>query len=424
MAPVNSHSYHTASNPSTSPHWVSPTPSLGNPFSFDSTYSHTSYVSRYASPQSPYQYPDALNHPDLRHKDTAHDRVARSTNNDTHVKRGNGASDKALLLLQETVGVDVVCTAAPIDIDERNPNEFDYDVMSDPGQYQKSSTTAPNNSNPSSKDDSIDTKCSKNGFDVVRERGANLKALALLEQTVGYDISDVAKATSIYMHKPTLKTAAEESYSVRQQLKAQYKAKKRAEKELEEQQKLEEEERFEARNGVVSSSNAVLSSEDTSSKQIRAKMIAEHKAKKKLEKYAGRASESSRTLTDITDRAIECTIASEAETTEKPIEVPKINHSARSTIIATVPDEELNSKQIRAKMVAEYKAKKKLDKTVGYSVTEKESLAETSRVVLKCSSANDPETITGMKCDIDIERENIAKKKALLLLNDRPGLMA
>jgi hypothetical protein len=425
-APVNG-------NPPTSPHWVSPTQSLGNPFSFDSAYSHSSYVSGYASPLSPHQYPSALNYPDEKHMETARENASRSAHDianedvrdyksNVHVERENGASDKALMLLQETVGVDVVCTAGPIESLERNPGELDYDVMSDPGQYQKSSTNARNRTSPPSKDDSNDAKCFKNGFDVVRERGANLKALALLEQTVGYDISDVAKSTSIYLHKPTL-TAAEESYNIRQKLKADYKAKKRAEKEFEEQKMLKEEELFEANN---SNGKADFSEEETSSKHVRAKMVAEFRAKKKLEKYAGGARESIPESPCTRTYTIEHPISPEEETITKPSVDTEINHSGRSAIVATVPDEELTSKQLRAKIIAEYKAKKKLDKTVGYKVADKESLAETSRVPKSGdgSNTNDPETIAGMKCDIDIERENIAMKKALQLLNDRPGLMA
>ena len=223
-------------------------------------------------------------------------------------------------------------------------------------------------------------------------------------------------------------TSVEESYNVRQQLKAEYRAKKRAEQKIEEQRMLKEEELFEANNSI-GSCKAVFSEEETSSKHIRAKMLAEFKAKKKLEKYVGGAWESSPEPLCTHARTIEHTVSPEAETMMKTNEEAEIYHNGRSTTeatVATVANEELSSKQIRAKVIAEYKAKKKLDKTCGYKVAEKESLAETSRVPKNCDNGctNDPETISGMKCDVDIEREYIAKKKALQLLNDRPGLMA
>ena len=432
-APVNGNSYHFVSDPPTSPHWVSPTPSLGNPFSFDSAFSHSSYLSGYASPVSPNRYPAALNLPDERPKETEHGTVGRSVydvanedirdyKSNEHLNREHGASNKALMLLQETVGIDVVSSVVPIEFSERNSDNLDYDVMSDPGQYQKTSPEIRNDTRSPAKDDSNDAKCFKNGFDVVRERGANLKALALLEQTVGYDISDVAKATSVYLHKPTL-TVAEESYSVRQQLKAEYKAKKRAEKQIEEQKMLKEDELFEANQCV--SNGPVFSEEETSSKHLRAKMLAEFKAKKKLEKYAGGARVSSPEPPCNQSSTTEYPIPPEAEIIMKPYAEAEILSNGRTSTVATVPDEDLSSKQIRAKIIAEYKAKKKLDKTVGYKVAENESLAETSRVPTKCdSNTHDPETIAGMKCEIDIERENMAKKRALQLLNDRPGLMA
>jgi hypothetical protein len=152
--------------------------------------------------------------------------------------------------------------------------------------------------------------------------------------------------------------------------------------------------------------------------------VAEFKAKKKLEKYAGGARALSPEPTCTETSTSECPTSPLTIKAVKPIEETEIKTNGQSTSVAVVPDEELSSKQIRAKIIAEYKAKKKLDKTVGYKMVEKETLAESSRIPTKCDSDYDAETIAGMKCEIDIERENIARKKALQLLNDRPGLMA
>eukprot|EP00522_Entomoneis_paludosa_P007410 CAMPEP_0172455222 /NCGR_PEP_ID=MMETSP1065-20121228/11958_1 /TAXON_ID=265537 /ORGANISM="Amphiprora paludosa, Strain CCMP125" /LENGTH=146 /DNA_ID=CAMNT_0013207681 /DNA_START=59 /DNA_END=499 /DNA_ORIENTATION=- len=43
-------------------------------------------------------------------------------------------------------------------------------------------------------------------------------------------------------------------------------------------------------------------------------------------------------------------------------------------------------------------------------------LAETTRPLKEQDDPNDPETIAGMKCQLDVERENWARKRALFLL--------
>ena len=327
-APASGNSHYYVTEP-TSPHWVSPMPSLGNPFSFDSSYC--------ASPVSP--------NTGTRERYDVADEHVRECQSNVYSKREHDASDRALMLLQETVGVDVTSTAAPAGLEEKKYDECDYDVMSDPGHYQKSTTTVKkNDSIPLSKDDSNDVTCMKNGFDVVRERGANLKALALLEQTVGHDISDVAKATSVYLYQPTL-APAEDSALLRRQLIQKYKAKKEAEKRAEGQKMLQADAEFES-NHSVSNGPAALS------------------------------------------------------------------------------EEERSSKYIRAKMIAEYKAKKKLHKIVGSQVSAQEALAQSTRVPTKRDGDHEVETFGELKCEADVERENNAMKRALRLLDERPGLMA
>jgi hypothetical protein len=321
--------------------------------------------------------------------------------NKQHSKREHGANTKALMLLQETAGYDVTCTAVPVDKQVLDYERLNDNVCPDSQQtipternrtFLSSSKIVGSANSETHQRETWSTNCSeenkqnmgraaarltrdepaegvhtyKSNKHSKRECSASTKALMLLQETAGYDV----KCTAVPMDRKT--TDFEPPFT-----KDTHSA----------VQKRTQNEEVNIVDGTISKRGANM------------RIVAP------LEATAGR----------------------EASVLVKAVRV------SQEKPALTVRQAAQQSYQLRKKSNAADRGKTTAANEIESILiprlvvkVEKEALAESTRAprVKTGDDLRDPNTVEGMKCSGDIERENLAKKKALQLLNERPGCLA
>jgi hypothetical protein len=361
------------------------------------------------------------------------------------------ANSKALMLLQETAGYDVKCTAVPVDIEASNV------VLSCGARPEDTLTTCPDS-----------------GIIHLEEVTAR--------DNDNYSGGEYYRVSMLSRSLMTARQEAEESHLLRKKMVAMYKLKKAAEREIEatsmrkvhvtdgEKQEHQLEPNGEScagsgRSGIPENlylsnvGNSIRPMPRDETENIRAykskvqsarERGANTKALMLLQETAGYDVKCTAVLVD----KLECTVESLSEhvdegamrkssirstvqesdaALQRKIDGEVDDESAAELIsndspILTPRQEAEESKLIRKKLIAMYKLKKATEKELKLheQKTEREDMAESTRKIQRNTGEDldSTETIAAMKCSVDIERENFAKKKALQLLNDRPGCLA
>ena len=117
------------------------------------------------------------------------------------------------------------------------------------------------------------------------------------------------------------------------------------------------------------------------------------------------------------DATVGAGVNAEARLASNPQPKPALN--ARQAAIKNYEEKQRIKAQMKAKLKAdlEKNAKKTPHSYLAARYNSKESLAESSRKITKTAEdVRDPETVAGMKCQMDIEREERAKKRALQMM--------
>jgi vacuolar-type H+-ATPase subunit F/Vma7 len=203
----------------------------------------------------------------------------------------------------------------------------------------------------------------KNEIDATRERRAITRALALLDDTAGSEVSLLARATSTPKPKPVLTTrqAATKRYEEMQPVLTAHQVRQAAIK------------RYEERRAIA---RALVLLDDTAGREV----------------------------------------SELARATSMPKPKPAI--TTRQAATKRYEERQLLKAQIHAKLKEDRATYGKPTPTL-VVIPGKETMAESTRRprAKTAEDVRDPETVAGMKCQMDIEREKKAQKKALQLLN-------
>jgi hypothetical protein len=273
-------------------------------------------------------------------------------------------------------------------------------------------------------------RANKSKLERYRERSATLRAAALLEETAGADVSDVARIASgptIVLPKneienPILPDLSPAQYTdecaapkehldfLRRSDRArQYLAKQRAVAMLEATVGKQVDPYAELHSTQAMVARTAVHNPSDSQKERKCKENV-HGIKKEIDEVLKRGA----TILSVT--SLDKTTNSD-ERARTAMQKPKSAITARQAAMKNYEEIQRKKAELRAKLQEDKEKHKR--QTLRNAHTRMENLAETTRKPRdkRPEDVRDPETVAGMKCQLDIDREMAAKKKALHLMN-------